>query len=65
MMESYRVVETDNYGGDYPNEKFATPYALSEQNAKEIAALFNKLMCHSRYWKVVKDGYKLQPGFEP
>lgn len=64
-MQWYRVVETDNYGGDYPNEKFATPYLLREGEAKQVADLFNKLRCDRRYWKVVKDGYELAPGFEP
>ena len=65
VMEFYRIVETDNYGGDYPNEKFAMPYALRKEEAEEIAAVINKHLCHNRYWKVVKSGYELQPGFEP
>lgn len=68
-MKSYRVVETDNLGGDYPNEKFASPYTLSEKNAQALADLFNSFWCNddyaTRYWKVVEDGYELQPGFEP
>lgn len=60
-----RIVETDNYGGDYPNERFAMPYSLSEIAAKEITDVINKHLCRNRYWKVVADDYTLQPGFEP
>lgn len=62
---NYRIVETDNYGGDYPNEKWAMPYHLSETAAMEIARLMNKHLCDTRFFKVVKVGYELAPGFEP
>ena len=61
----YRVVETDNYGRDYPDEKFATLYGHSEDTANLLASIFNDQMSGARYWKVVPVGYKLQPGFEP
>lgn len=64
-----RVVETDNFCGDYPYEQWACPYSLSKHKADAIANLFNELMCDSqdspRWWKVVDDDYQLQPGFEP
>ena len=65
----YRIVESDNYGSDYPDEKFATPYTFFRYQAEVIAKCFNEAMNPTgqgrRYWKVVEDGYKLQPGFEP
>lgn len=64
-MEFYKVVETDNYGGDYPNEKFALSYSLTKHAANDIADAINKHMCGRRYWKVVKSDYTLQQGFEP
>lgn len=69
-MDSYRIIETDNFGGDYPNEQWITTYTFrSEYEAQLICTAFNKWLCpdeNSRRWcKVVKLPYKLQPGFEP
>lgn len=62
----YRVVETDNFGGDYPDESFAGP-PLSKEAAERAAEIFNGSTRndHPRFWKVVEDDYKLRPGFEP
>lgn len=54
-----RIVETDNYGGDYPNEKFVL-FPMDEDYAKEIATLINLAAgspC-SRFYKVVPNDYK-------
>ena len=65
-----RIVETDNFGRDYPNEKFVTgiPSGNKEQMYR-ISTAINKEFCNqesdARYWKVVPDNYKLEPGFEP
>lgn len=61
-----RVVDTDNFGGDYPNEKFVTD-VVSLEEAERIAAAHNDKMHDSdpRYYQVVVDDYKLAPGFEP
>lgn len=63
-----KIVNTDSYNGDYPNEKFVTglPW-LSPQSAKTICDAINSTQSadSDRYWKVVDDDYKLQPGFEP
>lgn len=64
-----KIVQTDNFGGDYPDEKFVEGLgALTEEAAKEICAAIN-LNCSGptrpRWWKVVADDYKLVPGFEP
>jgi hypothetical protein len=65
----YRIVETDNFGGDYPNEKFVNlPAMINEHNARNLCNLINAIFSGDsspRYWKVVDRDYKLQPGFEP
>ncbi len=63
-----RIVETDNYGGDYPDEKFLNIARVWDRDkAQAIADAINE--AHrpnsSRFWKVVPDDYELQPGFEP
>lgn len=64
-----KIVQTDNFGGDYPDEKFVTglPYLHTKEQAERIADAINSTISsnHSRYWIVVEDDYKLQPGFEP
>jgi hypothetical protein len=61
-----RIVETDTYGGDYPNERFVL-FDMPEAHAKEIADVINAAAGpgSDRYWKVVPNDYVLQPGFEP
>lgn len=64
-----KIVQTDNFDGDYPDEKFVEGLGvLTEAAAKEICATIN-LYCSGpnrpRWWRVVPDDYKLQPGFEP
>ena len=65
-----KIVETDNFGGDYPDEKFVNLPSMTETHAKEVAKAINdgfagKYADDPRYWRVVPDNYKLQPGFEP
>ena len=63
-----RVVNTDNFNGDYPNESFLTPAGMDEQDAQTIAEIMNRNFSGvnaSRIWHVVDNDYKLQPGFEP
>ncbi len=68
-MTWHRIVETDNHGDDYPDEKFVSLPLLRENEAKAIADTINKHLCSDdharRFWYVVEDGYQLQPGFEP
>jgi hypothetical protein len=61
-----RVVETDNFGSDYPDEKFITE-SLPLLECQKIADDRNSIGGeYSRcYYKVVEDDYILQPGFEP
>ena len=62
-----RIVETDNFGGDYPDESFLPIPDLPKDKCEAIAKLLNdsQLMNSQRYWKVVEPDYKLLPGFEP
>lgn len=62
-----KIVETDNYGGDYPDEKFLNLPHLNKNRAQIICNAINDCFGehYSRFWKVVEDDYKLQPGFEP
>jgi len=68
-MEKYGIVQTDNYGRDYPNESFVTslPYLRKIEDAEALAKCINKIAGedNERYWKVVKMPYELAPGFEP
>lgn len=69
-IEYFKIVETDNYGGDYPNEKFVQglPFmrkCQAEIIAKAINEALNPTGSGNRYWKVVPQNYVLQPGFEP
>jgi hypothetical protein len=59
-----RIVETDNFGGDYPDEKWVL-FPMREDLAKEITKLINKAAGTEsrRFWKVVDSKYELQVGF--
>lgn len=65
-ISGFRIVETDNYGSDYPNEKFVNiPMLRTKEAAQEIADVINKHCCDGRFWRVVSNDYVLKPGFEP
>lgn len=61
-----RIIDTDNFGGDYPDEKFWF-WIMTEEQAKAICDAINKAAGphSSRYWRVVPNDYKPAPGFEP
>ncbi len=61
-----RIVDTDNFGGDYPDEKFVL-WQLPAEQAQRIADALNETQGVNapRYYKVVENDYELQPGFEP
>lgn len=70
VCETWRVVDTDNFGGDYPDERVVASGFASEQQASVYADTVNtKRGEHSqRFLKVVKHfeiAYILSPGFEP
>lgn len=60
-----RIIETDNFGGDYPDEKFLNVPQLPREKAQAIADAINEAVGerHPRYWRVVENDYVLQPGF--
>lgn len=63
-----KIIETDNYGRDYPDERFIVALSLPVNAAEEIATILNDHLSgpfSSRYYRAVKDDYQLQPGFEP
>ena len=67
-MRDWRVVNTDNFGGDYPDEKFVEGGpTMTQEQAEALASLLNSFCPehHYRFWKAVPPDYKLQPGFEP
>lgn len=62
-----RIVETDNYDGDYPDEKNVNLYGMKKEHAEVVAKAINAgyPKDYPRYWKVVSDNYELKLGFEP
>lgn len=66
-----KIVNTDNFGGDYPDEKFVENLPFSnKEKLQKLCMLINKLNddgegMQARYFRVVEDDYKLVPGFEP
>ncbi len=63
-----KIVETDNFGGDYPDEKFVEPLPwMTQEHAQRVADAINSGTGETsdRFWKVVPDDYVLQGGFEP
>ena len=64
----FRIVNTDNYGGDYPNESFTDDGPFESKKDAQIRADERNGppdRVSSRYYKVVEMPYELQPGFEP
>lgn len=68
-MKFWKIVDTDNFGSDYPDEKFLPLTFSTQDSATRVADAINAELCNddhaSRFWKVVDSDYKLQPGFEP
>lgn len=63
-----KIVETDNFGRDYPDEKFIKLPPLNKELADKLCEAINKAWSGDyspRFWKVVEDDYILLPGFEP
>ena len=64
-----KIIHTDNFGGDYPNEEFVTglPYFSQKEKLQKIADAINGELGEyaHRFYRVVEDDYKLSPGFEP
>lgn len=63
-----RIIHTDNFGGDDPDEKFVEGLPLmTERHAERVADAINAGLgeVYPRYYKAVADDYELRPGFEP
>ena len=63
-----KIIHTDNFGGDYPGEKFVEQLPVMNDNqAKVICDAINSMQPENahRWYRVVPNDYKLQPGFEP
>lgn len=63
-----KIIHTDNFGRDYPDERFVEELPrLPKAAMQRIADAINKELGPnaSRYYRVVTDDYVLQPGFEP
>lgn len=64
-----RIVETDNFCSDYPNEQFVNiPPIFRARDAQAVVDAIN-YACGGdgapRFWKVVENDYVLAPKFEP
>lgn len=62
-----KIVETDNFDKDCPDEKFLNLPNMREEQAKIIADVINETIVNNnfpRFWKVVKNDYKLQIGIK-
>lgn len=70
-MPRFLIVNTDNFDGDYPDEKFVENLprlddrAYAERIAEAINNGFGGSGMQPRFFKVVEEGYVLRPGFEP
>jgi len=65
-----RIVDTDNFCGDYPNERFIATDIENREMAEVMAWALNEDPRFGgprsrRFYKVVEDDYKLAPPFEP
>lgn len=65
-LAKWSVVEGDNFCGDYPDEKLVVA-GLSKVAATLKAEELNKRNHEQspRWYRIERDGYELQPGFEP
>ena len=63
-----KIIDTDNFGGDYPDERFLNLPSMPTDVAIAIVKIINANLSgptHPRCWMVVGDDYTLSPGFEP
>lgn len=63
-----KIIETDNFGGDYPDEKFLSLPPMTKEAAEMVADAINRVCSgpdRPRFWRVVENDYTLQLGFEP
>jgi hypothetical protein len=64
-----KIIDTDNFGGDYPDEKVIADNIKYPEYAEIMCNALNGNLCNNdyspRFYRVVEDDYVLQPGFEP
>lgn len=62
-----KIVDTDNFGRDYPNERFVAVGIPSKEMAQIMCKALNQQTGpdSQRYYFAVEDDYVLVPGFEP
>ena len=68
FTQSYRIIDTDNFGGDYPDEKVVAAGITYKPFADTMAEALCKKYSENggrRFYLVVEDDYELKPGFEP
>lgn len=69
--KTYRLVNADNFDGDYPNEQWIAIGITDKRDAELFAEAWNARWSGNgepRFCKVVEHvevEYQLQPGFEP
>jgi hypothetical protein len=69
---TFQIIETDNFGGDYPDEKVVASgfpdRAMADAACKAVNDHYIKVvagMDGPRFYKVEDSNYELQPGFQP
>ena len=66
-----KIIDTDNFGGDYPNETIIAENIRSADLAEVMCTALNyeNSIVYGdnapRYYVVVADDYVLRPGFKP
>lgn len=65
---TFHIIDTDNFGGDYPDEKWIARDIKNPHWAQTMCDAMNAKYGGehaSRCYRVVPDDYVLQPGFSP
>jgi hypothetical protein len=68
VCERWHIIETDNFCRDYPDEIFIARDIKVRSQAEVMANALNARFSGDgapRFFRVVEDGYKLEPGFQP
>ena len=61
-----KIIETDNFGRDYPDEKLIASGITDPRLGRlMVAGIQTTDPNDPRYYRLVDDDYKLQPGFTP
>jgi len=66
-QKTWSIVETSNYGRDYPDESFVCQGFQNKGTAELVCEFLNgQTSIYAERWNIVVEaGYELQPGFEP